>query len=227
MYASQKAYATVAYWRFENSKNEIHTAFITAKSRVAPLNPQTISRLELQAAVIGCRIAKFIAEEHSFQISKRIFWADSITVLRWIKSDLCEFKVFVMHRLGEINELSKTAEWRWVPSKLSPSDEGTKWAPEALQNGSRWLQGPNFLLDHESVWPKENYAQETSFGELSQRKNNKGSNVNVCTFLQKFDRVFYLPDATRFSSWTRLVASTNCVLKAKEIFLKTSPDLPL
>ncbi|XP_055605031.1 uncharacterized protein LOC129753258 [Uranotaenia lowii] len=50
--ASENGYAAVAYFRFEES-NQIECAFITSKTRVAPLRYVSIPRLELQAAVIG------------------------------------------------------------------------------------------------------------------------------------------------------------------------------
>ena len=148
--ASTKAYSAVAYWRFCNAVGKYHTAFVIAKSRVAPVNSLTIPRLELQAAVIACRLAKFIEEEHSYKILKRYFWSDSITVLRWIRSDPKDFKIFVLHRLGEINELSNIDEWKWVPSELNPADDRTRWVTNTLEENSRWFIGPRFLRVNES-----------------------------------------------------------------------------
>ena len=45
--ASQKAYSAVAYWRFVYKNGDIHTSIILSKSRVAPLKPTTIPRIEL------------------------------------------------------------------------------------------------------------------------------------------------------------------------------------
>lgn len=44
--ASEKAYAAVAYFRIEKGNN-ITTSFVIAKTRVAPLKPISVPRMEL------------------------------------------------------------------------------------------------------------------------------------------------------------------------------------
>lgn len=48
--ASDKAYAAVAFFRADSSDN-VCTALVAAKYKVAPMNQQTIPKLELQDAV--------------------------------------------------------------------------------------------------------------------------------------------------------------------------------
>ena len=64
----------------------------------------TIPRLKLQAALIGTRLTQTIEKEHEFEVVKRVFWSDSVIVLRWINKDPAEFKIFVANRLSEICE---------------------------------------------------------------------------------------------------------------------------
>lgn len=54
---SESAYATVVYFSFENrpSMSDVHSSIVGAKTKVAPLSPMTISRLQLQTAVLGAR----------------------------------------------------------------------------------------------------------------------------------------------------------------------------
>jgi len=54
--ASNEAFGACAYVRWRTESNEYDTRFIAAKSRVAPLKPLTIPRLELQAAVLATRL---------------------------------------------------------------------------------------------------------------------------------------------------------------------------
>lgn len=61
--ASIEGYAAVAYFRFEEN-GTIECSLITSKTRVAPLKFVSIPRLELQAAVVGARLPKNIAENH-------------------------------------------------------------------------------------------------------------------------------------------------------------------
>ncbi|CAG7726320.1 unnamed protein product, partial [Allacma fusca] len=90
--ASEVAYAAVAYLRAEFNDGKIHTALIMSKTRVAPLKPMTIPRLELLAALVGSKMANFIKQNHNLKISSTYMWTDSQTVLRWIRSDTNRFK---------------------------------------------------------------------------------------------------------------------------------------
>ena len=65
--ASSKAFAAVAYLRVL-SQDEADTAFVSAKTRMAPLKPMSIPRLELQAAVMGSRLAQRIKSQQSLKL---------------------------------------------------------------------------------------------------------------------------------------------------------------
>lgn len=158
--ASLKAYAASAYLRFEIETAPAHVALIMAKTRVTPLKPLSIPRLELQAALLASRLASTVEKELEIEISQRIFWSDSITVIRWIKAEPRTRQVFVAHRLGEIGELTKSSEWRWVPSKLNPADDATRWSDESLSANQRWFTGPEFLQKEEDAWPVEKHLHE-------------------------------------------------------------------
>ena len=56
--ASEKAVGCCIYVTSRSSQK-----LVFAKSRVAPLKVQTLARLELQAAYLGCRSLKFVCEE--------------------------------------------------------------------------------------------------------------------------------------------------------------------
>ena len=57
---SQNGFGAVAYLRMTSSSGEVHCSFVLGKSRVAPRKPMTVPRLELTAAVVAVRLAKFI-----------------------------------------------------------------------------------------------------------------------------------------------------------------------
>lgn len=100
--ASLKAFAVVAYLRTEAQNGEIHISLITAKTRVSPVKPLTVPRLELQAALLGTRIAKSVEEEIEIKLDQRFFWSDSTTVLQWIRSEPRTRQMYVANRLGKI-----------------------------------------------------------------------------------------------------------------------------
>ncbi|CAG7728146.1 unnamed protein product, partial [Allacma fusca] len=84
--ASQQAKAVVIYARFV--KNDIITTrFVIGRSWVTPLKPVSIPRLELQAALLGSRLATFVQENRSIKFCRVQFWTDSSTVLCWLRSE--------------------------------------------------------------------------------------------------------------------------------------------
>ena len=96
--ASEQACAAVAYWRI-TTQDKTEVAFSMGKSRVAPLKPMSICRLELQAAVMGTRLAKSVYDGHKLGVDEMNFWTDSRTVLCRIRSDARNFKQFVSNRV--------------------------------------------------------------------------------------------------------------------------------
>ena len=97
--ASQQAMAAVSYWRIV-SPTSVQLSFVCGKTRCAPRKPQTIPRLELQAAVMGARMRICILTEHTVKPTLIVMWSDSKTVLLWLKSEARQYKPYVMHRVA-------------------------------------------------------------------------------------------------------------------------------
>lgn len=108
--ASLRGYATVIYIRFVCDNAPPHVALVCAKSRVTPLKPLSIPRLELQAALLGARLTIYTLTELEIKISKKYFWSDSRTVLRWIVSEPRTKQIYVAHRLGEVGEITESSD---------------------------------------------------------------------------------------------------------------------
>lgn len=89
----------------------IGVSFLAGRARVAPMKPLTIPRLELQAALIGSRLAETIGSEIDCKLDQRYFWSDAMTVLHWIQGDPRAYQTYVSHRITEIHELTKVDEW--------------------------------------------------------------------------------------------------------------------
>ena len=92
--ASQLAYGAVAYLGMVNMHGKVHCSFVMGKSRLAPLKPMTIPRMELSAAVLFTRLDKLILDEIQYTIDSSVFWTDSMCVTpcrEWREevSDLC------------------------------------------------------------------------------------------------------------------------------------------
>lgn len=124
--ASLEAYATVGYFRIEDD-NGANSCIIGAKSRVAPIKPVSVPRLELQGGVLGIRFAESILCSHfDLRIDKTIIWCDSKTVLFWLSSEPRRYSQFVAFRIGEILDSKINAQWRWIPSEFNVADEATR-----------------------------------------------------------------------------------------------------
>jgi hypothetical protein len=121
--ASKEAFGTCAYVRWETAGRMFITRFVSAKSRVAPLKPLTIPRLELKAAVLIVRLSQSILDETRLQFEKIIFLSDSSIVIAWIRSQAREFKPFVSARIAEIQSKSEPCQWRHISGELNVADD--------------------------------------------------------------------------------------------------------
>lgn len=165
--ASERAYGSVAYLRTEDQQGDVEVSFLTARSKVAPKKQQSIPRLELCAALTGAQLAKVVTTELTLPIHHITLWTDSTTVLTWLKSESCRFKVFVGTRVAEIQDLTDQYTWRFVPSVCNPADDITRG--QTLNNlgpDSHWYQGPSFLKDSPSSWPETPAPVEENGDEL-------------------------------------------------------------
>lgn len=199
--ASELGYAAVVYLRFEE-RGVTECGIVSAKSRVAPLKFVSIPRLELQAAVIGTRLADTVIQSLTIKVDQRIFWTDSRDVLCWIRSDHRRYSQFVAFRVSEILDTTNTEEWRWIPTKENVADEATKWQRKpGLEIGCRWFCGPDFLWQSSEHWPTGALDIGTTDAEL--RVSVSYHNIVPTSAM----------NAENFSSWKRLLRVTAYVLR--------------
>ncbi|XP_048001433.1 uncharacterized protein LOC125238203 [Leguminivora glycinivorella] len=183
--ASELAYACVAYWRLVYPDGSIELILIASKTRVSPLKPISIPRLELQAALIASRLALVIKDSHRKKPTRTYFWTDSMTVLQWLRSDARAFKPFVAHRLGEILENSAVKDWHWVPTDLNVADDATRLRPIILTLSHRWFFGPSFLLKSPEDWPTEPLNVTSNLEELKCQPIESVADVAVDGYVWK------------------------------------------
>ncbi|XP_013403245.1 uncharacterized protein LOC106168647 [Lingula anatina] len=152
--ASSTGYGSVAYLRSKDQSGKVSVAFVAGKARLAPIKVTTIPRLELTAAVTSVRIAKLIQRELDQSLNV-YFHTDSVTVLRFIRSETKRFPIYVANRVQFIRDFSEVEQWRYVPSSKNTADEASRGiSVEQLLSSSRWLQGPEFLQGDEDTWPR-------------------------------------------------------------------------
>ena len=147
--ASTRAYGAVA---FLTSGSEV--THVMAKNRVAPQKNLTLPKLELMAAVVASRVARFIIDALNLQDTPTYFWGDSQIVLHWLESTKA-LPQFVSNQVKEIKEAVPCVTWDYCPTTDNPADLLTRGvsfqffsSPENL-----WWKGPAWLTKPDS-WPR-------------------------------------------------------------------------
>ena len=151
--ASTRGYWQYSYLRLQDDCGRIHCSFVAGKSRVTPLKPVRIPRLELQAAVTSLKVSRQIRQELSVNDVPEFFWSDSKVVLGYIANESRRFHVFVANRVQLIHDASSVDQWTYVESKSNPADEASRGLSPSTLLTSKWLKGPTFLWQVEDKWP--------------------------------------------------------------------------
>ncbi|XP_050527955.1 uncharacterized protein LOC126898049 [Daktulosphaira vitifoliae] len=188
--ASEKAYGGCIYLRCTDIDGKHSLRLICGKSKIAPLKVISIPRLELRAALLLARLSYNVMEKLKLNIIKKYFWTDSNIVLAWISSPSTNWKTFVAHRVGEIQNLSCPSEWAHVRSQDNPADLLSRGCEAKLMNEMQlWWQGPSWLSKDKTEWPsKNNGVIEISSNMLERKSTTKfiGNVIEEANLLDKF-----------------------------------------
>ncbi|XP_045022925.1 uncharacterized protein LOC123466896 [Daphnia magna] len=136
-------------------RGKIALRLVAARSRVAPVKQQTLTRLELMAALLGARLLKRYLQLLQFPCWSHWCWSDSNNVLYWLRSEATLYAQFISSRKEQILSVSPASRWRHVPSELNPADDLSRGIEASeLTEGHQSLAGPAFLLMGEEEWPQ-------------------------------------------------------------------------
>lgn len=188
--ASKSGYGACIYLRTKNENGLFSVNLICAKSRVAPLKTITIPRLELCGAVLLSNLLTKVKNHINLPIQQCYYWTDSTIVLSWLKGNAVDWKVFVAHRVSEIQSLTDINQWHHVTSNNNPADILSRGiTPAKLLNATIWWHGPPYLLS-EHLPLLDTFIQNQ---DIPERK------IVMVTV-----NVPELPVFTRFSSFVKL-----------------------
>ncbi|XP_038053740.1 uncharacterized protein LOC119726178 [Patiria miniata] len=194
-----RVYGAVAYIRTEDEDHNVHVSFIIARSRVAPKRQLSMPRLELSVALAGAQLADLVQKELTLPLDEVILWSDSTTVLTWLQSESCRYKVFVGTRVAEIQTLTDVDKWRYVDTKNNPTDDLTRGKTLVdLSQANRWRDGPSFLRSSPDTWPAHPSTQTEDPSEFK-----KSTFCGAVVVIQP-----NLPDPSEHDTWSDLVAAT-------------------
>ena len=208
--ASEKAYAAASYIRHEYEDGTVSTRLVAAKSKLAPLKVMSIPRLELMGALTGLRLTLKICAALELPRNKATFWVDSVNVGFWVQGQSRNFKPFVSHRVGEIHDESSPDQWRYVPTKLNPADQGTRGASvQELIKDDCWWYGPSFLKIREDEWPERKFGKAPeAYKEVKSEKREqfveKELSINAQSYYGETVTPKSTPNPMEYSKWYRI-----------------------
>ena len=136
-----------------------------ARSRVVPIKPVTIPKLELTVALCSVKVGNQLRQELEHRIDHEIFCTDSKVVLGYIGNENRRFHVFVTNRVQEIHDNTSVEQWRYVESEQNPADDASRGMKARELSNSRWIFGPAFLWNEEDYWPTSTLANYEGFKE--------------------------------------------------------------
>ena len=162
--ASQEAMCAAVYIRYEAESGEVDVGLIAAKTKVAPVKPTTMPRMELCASLLGARLSSKITqmiENECFRFDSKFFFMDSTIALGVINK--CHLSdEFNGNCSAEIRGKTQDFTFAWVDTKENIADIGTRGSGvEEIGPSSRWQKGPEWLLKPTAEWPIKIHQLET------------------------------------------------------------------
>ena len=159
--ASSQAQAAAAYLYCEGEQ-ECEGRLWAARQKISSLNrADSISRLELEAAVLGVDLGRQICSSMGWDMNRVLYFTDSTTVLWWLRTHR-ELDVFVGNRVCKILENSSLAQWFHVRTHQNPADIPTRgMSGKKLAECDLWWNGPEFFTLSKGDWPPQPEAVES------------------------------------------------------------------
>ncbi|XP_018407562.1 PREDICTED: uncharacterized protein LOC108783489 [Cyphomyrmex costatus] len=193
--ASERAYGACIYACSLNQDGRATAHLMCSKSRIAPLKPLTLPRLELNAAHLAAKLFSSVNHVLSNKINNVSFWTDSTITLSWIKTSPHKLKTYVANRVAEIQRHTSSKDWDHVPSSDNPADllsRGT--TTEDLKDNYLWWHGPRWL-----VQPSERPIQEVfSLEDMPEAKRETKREITLAAIPDMHDILY------KFSSIIKL-----------------------
>ena len=214
--ASQNGYGQCSYLRLTDSNDRICCSLVMGKSRVTPLKPVTIPRLELTAAVVASKIGCVLRKELEYEEVKETYWTDSKTVLGYISNDARRFHVFVGNRVQEIRDKTSPEQWHYIGTKENPADVASRGSSvQELIDNSLWWNGPELLWKPDKDWNLTDASSEISPDDPEVKRGSV-----LATQVRKPPSV--LERLEYFSSWHRAKKAVAVCLRLQEKFRRAN-----
>ena len=186
---------------------------LMAKSRLAPIKPQTIPRLELLAATLAVKVSGIIQQELDIPVESVTFWTDSMIVLQYIHSENRRYHTFVANRIGMIRSSSSPNQWRHVTSRENVADDVSRGiTSDEFTSNRRWWSGPEFLWHPDKNWPDQERLADVADDDPELKRSNL---MTESYMIQEHDRSEDIIDKLfiRRSGWMELKRDVAWILR--------------
>lgn len=202
--ASKAAYAAVVYLRIERGDGDAQVTLLAARTKVAPLTPITLPRLELCGAALVTGLMKSISQKlfANCQLSP-VVWCDSAITLAWLQAPPSKWKVFVANKTSQILSDLPTCQFRYVKSSDNPADVASRGIDaNRLEDHPLWWSGPGWLSQPPSEWPSR---QPHLMGQVDTeaRKITTVTNIVMSTTNPLLDSCSTLTKLIRVTAYCR------------------------
>ncbi|CAK1578182.1 unnamed protein product [Parnassius mnemosyne] len=209
--ASSRGYASCVYVISRNDRGQTKVRLVTAKSKVAPVKPLTIPRLELMASVLLSKLIRYVRDILTrVKITRITALTDSTIVLTWLQTEAYKLKPFVSNRVTQVCEVLPPHCWRHVSSECNMADICSRGASpsQLVECSEQWLKGPSWLYDDYSQWPVRTFINQHESNTPEMKSNHTLGSFNLITNennsieetkLEFCDRIF-----SNFSSYYKL-----------------------
>ena len=210
----------MSYLRLVDDLNVTHCSLLKGKTKLTPIKPHTVPRLELCAATIAINQDQIMRRELQlpYNLQPSTFWTDSTIIPRYIRNESSVYHTFVANRVQQIRNGSDISQWRYVPSNQNPADDPSRGMTiKNFLECERWKSGPDFLWQPEINWP-----EKPSFLEpvLADPEIKKKTNIASSCFANVNEQTNFFDDLIcRFSGWYMLLCILARVLRYKKRFL--------
>ena len=214
--ASARAYGCVVYLVLRTNST-VAIQFVAAKTRIAPLNGQTVPRLELLSALL---LSRLIASVQNSLSSQRLHldvycFTDSLVGLYWIRGRDREWKPFVQNRVVEIHRSVQPDQWYHCPGITNPADLPSRGLSIVeLSSSLLWRTGLEFL---KNAIPPDPVAITMTMPELCLREFKSATKSTNLLLIQNCSIGNLLP-CDNFSSLQKLLRITAHILRAVSQF---------
>lgn len=199
--ASERAYGAVVYMHVVHAE-QATIKLVCAKSKVSPVKPLSIARLELCAAELLAKLIRRVHDTYNprYNICEVYAFTDSKVTLCWLNSSPHRWQTFVANRVVKALDNLPAKHFYHVAGSDNPADCLSRGLmPDKLLDHPLWWQGPPWAKLDPSQWPI-NSIDRVTVDNLPEEKVNAHPATS-----DQVEKSFLEDLSTRFSSWSKLV----------------------